>query len=224
MSVSIRCSPLVGVALSSVFLFVPARADAQTVYACVNNSSGTVKIVSPTATCHNSETLMSWGGGPVASPYGVGTVSVKRGTGAASIWAAYSTQLGSPVADTAGGTFRFTCDDTHGVCEVSVAAATLSTTAGETVYVYPRILMQRQDYFTAGPQNYCEYGDGSVGALPILVPTQITTTTPTYTPMVINIGDSADCSGPVPTAGDVAKITVGPGYYDVFTTFLFKKP
>ena len=42
--------------------------------------------------------------------------------------------------------------------------------------------------------------------------------------MLINIGGSADCSGPVPTAGDVAVITVGPGYYDVFTTFLFKKP
>jgi hypothetical protein len=128
------------------------------------------------------------------------------------------------VADTAGGTFRFTCEDTVVVCEVSVAAATLSNSAGETVYVYPRVLMQRQDYSTAGPQNYCEYGDGSTGALPALVPTQTTTATPTYTPMLINIGGSADCSGPVPAAGDVAVITVGPGYYDVFATFVFKKP
>jgi len=152
--------------------------------------------------------------------------------GIASIWAAYSTLLGSPLGadptsiggDTASGTFRFTCRDTHVVCEVSVAAATLSNSAGETVYVYPRVLMQRQDFVTAGPQNYCEYGDGSVAGFPALVPTQTTTATPTYTPMLINIGLSADCSGPVPTAGDVAVITVGPGYYDVFTTFLFKKP
>jgi|GEM_PF-5160204 len=41
--------------------------------------------------------------------------------------------------------------------------------------------------------------------------------------MLINIGGSADCSGPVPTAGDVAVIT-GPSYYDVFSTFVFKKP
>lgn len=169
--------------------------------------------------------------GPPA--YGVGTVSVQRGAGAASIWAMYSTTLGSPLGadltnaiggDTASGAFRFTCRDTHAVCKISVAAATLSPKAGVTIYVYPRVLVQKQDYFTAGPQQYCEYGDGSDFAAPKAVPTQKTTSTPSYTAMNINIGGSADCGGPVSTSGDVAVITVGPGYYDVFTTFVFKRP
>lgn len=168
---------------------------------------------------------------PIA--YGVGTVNVKRGAGLASAWAAYSTRLGSPLGadltngikgDTASGAFRFTCRDTHGVCEVSVAAATLSTVAGEAVYVLPRVLIQKQSYTAGGPQSYCEYGDGSAGAFPALVPTQASTATPLYTSMLINIGGSADCAGPVSTAGDVSVITVGPGYYDVFATFVFKKP
>ena len=231
MALTIRWS-LFGVVLSLVLFSSVTRADAQTVYACVNNSSGTAKIVSPTTTCHKNETLMSWGGGPVATSYGVGAVSVKRGTGVATIWAAYSTPLGSPVAtdpfsiagDTASGTFRFTCSTAHAVCELSVSAATLSNTAGETVYVYPRVLMQKQAYLSALPQYYCEYGDGSAGTAPALIPTQATTPTPTYTPMLINIGGSADCGGPLLPAGDVAVITVGPGHYDVFTTFLFKRP
>jgi hypothetical protein len=37
----------------------------------------------------------------------------------------------------------------------------------------------------------------------------------------INIGGSADCGGPVSTAGDVNQITVPSGYYDVHSTFLF---
>ena len=75
-----------------------------------------------------------------------------------------------------------------------------------------------------GPQSYCEYGDGSAGSLPALVPTQASTPTPLYSSLFINIGGTADCSGPVATAGDVSVITVGPGYYDVFATFVFKKP
>ncbi len=31
-----------------------------TIYACVNNSSGAVKIVAPGATCNNNETLRTW--------------------------------------------------------------------------------------------------------------------------------------------------------------------
>ncbi|MDX6564214.1 MAG: hypothetical protein QOD65_4028, partial [Gaiellales bacterium] len=37
----------------------------------------------------------------------------------------------------------------------------------------------------------------------------------------INIGGTADCSGPVATAGDVNVITVPAGYYDVHSTFVF---
>ncbi|MDP2055611.1 MAG: hypothetical protein Q8L75_18380, partial [Acidobacteriota bacterium] len=144
------------------------------------------------------------------------------------------TRLGSPLGadltngikgDTASGAFRFTCNNTtHVVCEVSVAAATLSDVAGETVYVYPRVLIQKQSYTAGGPQSYCEYGDGSANSIPFLVPTQASTPNPLYTSMLINIGGSADCSGPVTTSGDVSVITVGPGYYDVFATFVFKKP
>lgn len=169
---------------------------------------------------------------PIA--FGVGAVNVKRGAnGTASAWAVYSTRLGSPLGadlssavtgDTAGGAFRFTCNNTtHSVCEVSVAAATMSAVAGQTVYVYPRVLIQKQSFTTGGPQSYCEYGDGSFNTLPALVPTQASTSTPLYTPMFINIGGSADCAGPVSTAGNVSVITLGPGYYDVFATFVFKK-
>jgi hypothetical protein len=243
MRLTIRWS-LVGVGLSLALLAVANSAAAQstTVYACVNKSSGTVKIVGPTTVCGNNESLLTWNQtGPAGTDapvaYGVGAVSVKRGAaGTPAIWGAYSTRLGSPLGadlvssqaavlgDTASGAFRFTCRDTHAVCEVSIAAATLSNTAGETVYVYPRVLMQKQSYTSGGPQTYCEYGDGSTGAAPAPVPTQVSTATPVYTPLLINIGGSADCSGPVATAGDVSVITVGPGYYDVFATFVFKKP
>ena len=152
-------------------------------------------------------------------------MKVKLGRSLASEWAAYSTRLGSPQWDTASGAFRFTCNNTTDVvCEVSVAAATMSDVAGEPVYVYPRVLMQKQSFTAGGPQAYCEYGDGSTGTLPAFVPTQALTPTPSYTPMQMNIGGTADCSGPVSTAGNVSVITVGPGYYDVFTTFVFKKP
>jgi len=227
------------------------QAQATTLGACVNSTNGNMRLASGPSVCKNSEVFVQWNVlGPAGAPgdpgapgqpgadapiaYGVGTVNVKRGaTGTAAAWAAYSTRLGSPLGadlssgvtgDTAGGAFRFTCNNTtHGVCEVSVAAATLSAVAGETVYVYPRVLIQKQSYTAGGPQSYCEYGDGSTNALPALVPTQASTPTPIYTPMLINIGGSADCAGPVSTAGNVSVITVGPGYYDVFATFVFKK-
>jgi hypothetical protein len=45
--------------------------------------------------------------------------------------------------------------------------------------VYPRVLMQKQSYKSPGPQSYSEYGEGNTA----LVATQLTTATPTYTPM-----------------------------------------
>ncbi len=159
-----------------------------------------------------------------AVDYGVAAVSVQRGAGSPAIWATYSTRLGSPVGDTTGGAFRFTCSTANAPCKLSVAAAVLSGTAA-TMYVYPRVLMQRQDYVTAGPQHYCEYGDGtgpSSGSAPVV--TQASTSTPVFTPLAINIGGSADCGGPVPTAGAVNEITVPAGYYDVFSTFTFFTP
>jgi hypothetical protein len=43
------------------------------------------------------------------------------------------------------------------------------------------------------------------------------------TPLTLHIGGSADCDGPVPDAGAVSVITVPAGYYDVFSTFVFRK-
>jgi hypothetical protein len=158
--------------------------------------------------------------------YGVATVNVSRGhdangvQNAASAWATYSTALGSPVGDTTGGTFRFTCSTVNAPCTVAVAAAVLSDDPGNADF-YPRVLIYRQDYDNAGPEVYCEYGDGSTGSAPISINAQALSATPTYTPVPINIGGSADCGGPVATAGDVNVITVPSGYYDVHSTFVF---
>jgi len=162
-----------------------------------------------------------WGhakGGRVA--YGVATVNVSRAGAPATAWATYSTALGSPVGDNTGGVFRFTCSTAMAPCTVSVAGAVLSRSAG-TAAIYPRILIYRQDYNSPGPESYCEYGDGSTGALPLALTKQPLSSTPTYTPVPVNIGGSADCGGPVATAGDVNQITVPAGYYDVHSTFVF---
>ena len=105
-------------------------------------------------------------------------------------------------------------------CTVSVAAAILSRSAGDGA-VYPRVLIYRQDYNAGGPEVYCEYGDGSIGSAPLAIANQPFSSTPTYTPVPINIGGSADCGGPITTAGDVSVITVPSGYYDVHSTFVF---
>lgn len=167
------------------------------------------------------------GNGGDPPEYGVVAVSVKRGASAASIWARYSTRLGSPVGDTTGGAFRFTCTTAHAPCKVSIGAAVLSHIPG-TAGVYPRVLMQIQSYTTGGPQTYCEYADGSFHPTTpdgvTALTTQTPTSTPVYTPVPIHIGGSADCKGPDPTPGLISEITVGPGYYDVFSTFTFVKP
>jgi hypothetical protein len=155
--------------------------------------------------------------------YGVATVNVKRGAGADSAWATYSTGLGSPVGDTMGGTFRFTCATAP--CEVSVKAAVLGSTDHA---VYPRVLIQRQDISAGGPSVHCEYGDGSTGAsatatdgLPAPVTHQVPSATPTYTAMQLNIGGSADC-GVVGPGYNVDAIIVPAGRYDVQSTFVFR--
>lgn len=163
-----------------------------------------------------------------AAEYGVAAVNVQRGAGAAAPWAVYSTRLGSPVGDNTGGVFRFTCSTTQAPCRVSVSAAVLSATP-QVVGVHPRVMIQRQDYVNPGPQTYCEYGDGSIaGPTPLAtsapVASQPPSSLPSMTTFTINIGGTADCHGPVPTAGDVSEITVPAGYYDVISTFTFFKP
>jgi hypothetical protein len=161
--------------------------------------------------------------GPAAQ-YGVATVNVTRGTSTAA-WATYSTRLGSPVGDTTGGVFRFTCSTSNAPCTVAVRAAVLSYQSA-TYTVYPRVLLTRQDYTTPGADTYCEYGDGSTGngsdGAPVAIAKQIPSSAPDFTAMQLNIGGSADCGGPVTTAGNVDQITVPAGYYDVQSTFSFR--
>jgi Collagen triple helix repeat (20 copies) len=149
--------------------------------------------------------------------YGVAYVRVQRGT-AQSAWATYSTELGSPVGDTTGGSFRFTCNAGQAPCKVSVAAKVLSDTSGDAK-VYPRVLISKggdADNGSASDLN-CEYGDGPLTTI------HRTPKSDTTQPMVLlDIGGSADCGiVPVSPAGQVSEIVVPKGYYDVYSTFVF---
>ncbi len=158
-----------------------------------------------------------------AAEYGTAAVLVQRGAGLATPWAVYSTRLGSPVGDTTSGAFRFTCSVANAPCRLSVAAAVLSNGPTSQAYVWPRVILQKQP-INGGPQSYCEYGDGVNSPDPFgLVESQPSSSLPTFTPLTLHIGGSADCGGPVPDAGAVSVITVPAGYYDVFSTFVFKK-
>lgn len=156
--------------------------------------------------------------GATDDEYGVAAVDVTRGTSTAT-WATYSTLLGSPVGDTTGGVFRFTCSPANAPCKVAIKAAVLADSPG-SADVYPRVLIYWQDYENVGPEVYCEYGDGSTGSVPLAITKQAPSATPTYTPVPLNIGGSADCglAGP---AGDVNQIIVPAGYFDVHATFVF---
>ena len=97
-------------------------------------------------------------GPPWVPEYGVANVRVDRGSGA-DIWATYSTTVGSPVGDTTGGTFRFTCGANQAPCKVSATAAVLSASTG-AAHVYPRVLIYSES-LSGGPETYCEYADGA---------------------------------------------------------------
>ena len=151
--------------------------------------------------------------------YGVAAVDVTRG-GSTATFGVYSTALGSPVIDTTGGTFRFTCDAVQAPCSVAVKAAALSDNTGTALF-FPRILIERTGTPTAGvqPTLYCEFADGSSG------PGGLTTLTkqpkavlPEFEAVEVNIGGSADCglAGP---GGDVASIEVPEGFYNVDASF-----
>ena len=76
--------------------------------------------------------------------YGVASIVVSKGGGAAIPHAAYSIPLGSPVADTTGGVFRMTCDADEAPCTIAVKAAALSDTdIGGTVRFLPRVLVMK---------------------------------------------------------------------------------
>ncbi len=161
-------------------------------------------------------------GPPWVPEYGVANVRVDRGSGPG-IWATYSTTVGSPVGDTAGGAFRFTCSDAQAPCKVSATADVLSGSTG-TAHVYPRILIQTES-LSGGPQSYCEYADGADNSNDLdsidRVPTS--TSLSTFPVLDLGIGGSLDCgaSQPYPAGGVVQEIWVPAGYYDVFSTFVF---
>jgi hypothetical protein len=147
--------------------------------------------------------------------YGIATVSIKRGAPPASVWATYSTLLGSPVGDNTGGVFRFTCNVSQAPCEISVKAWVTAGTKG----VYPRLLIYKQDAIvhSSPTEDYCEYLDGPGNAV---------TTASTVVPLAA--GGSFDCGTAEvtdhvdPNFGQVVNsYFVGAGYYDVHSTFVF---
>ena len=161
--------------------------------------------------------------GPAWQPdYGVANVLVDRGSGAG-IWATYSTTIGSPVGDTTGGTFRFTCPANAAPCKVSASAAVLSSATGGA-HVYPRILIQTES-LDGGPQNYCEYADGADNSNDAEAISRVATSTSpsTFPALDLGIGGSLDCNAgqAYPSTGVVQQIWVPAGYYDVFSTFDF---
>jgi hypothetical protein len=154
--------------------------------------------------------------------YGVASVKVSRAAGPATVWARYSTELGSPVGDTTGGTFRFTCNASQEPCRVSITGAVLSDSSIAPAGFFPRVLLYRggDPDSVVTPEFYCEYGDGP----PQAVGRQPLGSDPSAGPALpLHIGGSADCNGPVPTAGAVLEIVVPKGFYDVFSTFVFQK-
>ena len=161
--------------------------------------------------------------GPAWAPeYGVANVRVDRGSGLG-IWATYSTTVGSPVGDSTGGSFRFTCSDAQAPCKVSATADVLSGSTG-AAHVYPRLLIQTES-LSGGPQSYCEYADGADNSNSLDAIDRVpTSTSPSTFPVLdLGIGGSLDCgaSQPYPAGGVVQEIWVPAGYYDVFSTFVF---
>lgn len=149
-----------------------------------------------------------------ALPYGVALVNVARGSGSATTWAKYSTTIGSPVGDTASGTFRFTCSAANAPCTVSAQA--YATVDG--VKVYPRLDITRQT-LSADTMSNCEYADGTdndggsktVGQSP--------------TNLTLGVGSTQSCGDQATSTSDasVGSVKVPSGYYDVSSTFVFAK-
>lgn len=152
--------------------------------------------------------------------YGVANILVSRGGAAATVWAQYSTSLGSPVGnDATGGTFRFTCSTAKAPCTISVQAAVLG---GANHTIYPRLSVTKDGDGNGSDSalTQCEYADGSTGAAALTITHQASSATPTYTAVPVNIGGTDDC-GLNGAAGDVNQITVPNGYYDVTSTLTF---
>ena len=92
-----------------------------------------------------------------ALPYGIAHINVQRGSGSAVTWESLSTTLGSPESDQANGSFRFSCSAAQAPCKVSVTA--YATTSGVTLY--PRVIIEGEDYNTGAVIGNTEYADGT---------------------------------------------------------------
>ena len=166
-------------------------------------------------------------GQDAAEEYGVAAVLIARGAGADPVlWGLFSTEIGSPVGDWTGGTFRFTCTVAHVTCTVTIRAWVISDTSTAQALFHPRILLNRGGNEVSGaePDLYCEFGDGPFrlidrepfpGDDPLLPRPD----------MPIDIGGTEDCvAGSPPTTGPVTEIVVPSGFYNVFATFGFAGP
>ena len=168
-------------------------------------------------------------GASTAGEYAVGNVFVSRGNAAPSIWATYSAAMGSPIGTTTGGAFRFTCSHAQAPCKVSIAAAVLSNTTGSAV-VHARVLIYKQ--ISGGPEDFCEYADGSNNSSTPATISRVPMTTSVATintPLNMGIGGSLDCESPqtYPSGGVVQNIWVPSAgsdnaEYDVYATFGFR--
>ena len=122
------------------------------------------------------------------------------------IAATYSTTVGSPVGDTTGGTFRFTC--TSAPCKVSATADVLSNATG-VAHVYPRILIQSEN-----PQAFCEYADGADNSSDAdsISRVAMSTSPSTFGALDLGIGGSLDCNAgqTYPAGGVVQEIWCRP--------------
>ena len=148
-------------------------------------------------------------------------VNVTRGE-RTSTWAYYPTTLDALLGGTTGGTFRFTCTAAQAPCAIAAEAAVISDKTG-TENLYPRLSVSVDGTQETAPQPrfYCEYADGSTGGGYALLTKQPRTSTPTYTPVPVNIGGTADCFASPQPGGDVVSIQVPEGYYNVTSTFVF---
>jgi hypothetical protein len=160
--------------------------------------------------------------GPAAPElqYGIAKVYISRDGGTTRApWATYSTTIGSPVGDTTGGTFRFTCKDAQAPCQISVGAFSTQTAGG--VKIYPRLDVTRATLDNDSETN-CEYADGTDndGGTATLTGAE----SDNY-PLSLGVGSTQSCGdqqASVPGAS-VTKISVPSGYYDVSSTFVFNK-
>ena len=166
-------------------------------------------------------------GPPGSAEYGVASITVKNNGDVVAIPnTAYSIALGSPVADTTGGVFRFTCTAAEEPCTIAVKAAALSDTdIGGTVRFLPRVLVMKGGLppGSAAPDIYCEYADGAGGPAGLVNLTkQPLAPVPDGTVIPIDIGGTADCElGTPPTTGPVDSIKVQQGFYNVHASFAF---